>query len=367
MTTVSESVVSKTPMGADLAAGLDTLSLNQTITFTRYVRLVLPIDGFVFWVRADLVTGGALYNADRFNTVRFGQSPKMATPAETLVAKGSMHYATDTRQEEAENYAANRMVFTSEQEVIELNAIAEHETWIGEFDGRRFGFSSRSSWYRQSNLFHYVGFAVYPDMETQIIDSLAGFDSREVIVSNSLPAWLGLNGYASPYSLFSNPSLILYPAFLPPQNIAPPLATVRVMTDTTRALSMAPHIGKRTASHSQLCAERVRITLWGTRNFTAMDFVDCVNDYSLNTELFGMMAPAAMRDDPTRTQSELGIIAQKKVIEYDISYQQRRMRTLSMQKIKSAIINFAIDGVPFPPPPAIPAAIDFLPFIPGLG
>ena len=50
-------------MAAGLALGLETLSQNQTITFTRYHRLVLPMDGFVFWVKADLLTPSALLNS----------------------------------------------------------------------------------------------------------------------------------------------------------------------------------------------------------------------------------------------------------------------------------------------------------------
>ena len=42
-------------MKLDLAAGVDMLSIQQEITFTRYIRLVLPLDGYVFWVKADMV------------------------------------------------------------------------------------------------------------------------------------------------------------------------------------------------------------------------------------------------------------------------------------------------------------------------
>ena len=39
----------KTPMAAANAAGLDQVSYFQTITFTKYHRVVLPVDGFVDW------------------------------------------------------------------------------------------------------------------------------------------------------------------------------------------------------------------------------------------------------------------------------------------------------------------------------
>ena len=343
MATAEEAAaLGNTPIGADLQTGVDAISLNQTITFTKYVRLVLPLDGYVFWVKADMVGPSALYNAAAFNKAAFNQSQKTLIAAPTLVAKGSLHYASETRQDEAESYVVNRVVFTSEQEIQDLNEIAPDVLFIATFDdGVRFAFSSRSSFYRQADLWHYVGQAVYADMDTQIIDSMAGFDSRNVIVSNSLPAWLALNNYNPGYG-FGNPSLKLYPSFLVPDNLPPPYAAVHVAPETTRGLAMAPHLGKG-QSHSQLCAERVRITLWGTRNFNALDFVDCVNQYTLDTGNFGLMGTPVMRDEK-RTQAELLTIAMKKTVDFDISYQQTRINTIARKIISQAIPNFYVDG-----------------------
>ena len=44
-----------TPIGADLQTGVEAISIQQTVTFTKYVRLVLPLDGYVFWVAAPLL------------------------------------------------------------------------------------------------------------------------------------------------------------------------------------------------------------------------------------------------------------------------------------------------------------------------
>lgn len=341
MSTVDEATGAKTPLGSDLAAGVDTLSLNQQITFTRYTRLVLPLDGYVFWVRADMVAGSALYNRGGFNKFAPNQPPRTLVAAPTLIAKGSLHYASDIRQEESETYAANRVVFTSEQEVQDLNEIQPGTLYIAEFDGVRFAFSARGSFYKQADLFHYVGFAVYADMATQVIDRLSGFDSRAVVVSNSLPAWLGLNGYNPVYG-FGNPSLILYPSFLVPQNLEPPYGAVHIAQETTRAMAMAPTLASD-SSHSQLCAERVRVTLWGTRNFNALDFVDCVNQYSLDTGAFGLTNSPVPQDEK-RTQPELETIAMKKTILFDVSYNQARMNNIARQVITQAIPNFFVDG-----------------------
>ena len=341
MSTVEEAVGADTPLGSDLGEGVKTLALNQVIIFTKYVRLVLPLDGYVFWVKADLLGPSALFNKAGFNRVGYNQMPKTLVSAATCDATGSLHYATDIRQEEPETYAANRMVFTSLQEVKNLNFIAPDELWIGCFGDLKFAFSSRSSFYKQANLWHYVGFAVYPDMEPQIVDSLSGFNANDVIVSNSLPAWLALNGYEPVYG-FGNPSLMLFPSFLTPQNEPPPFAAVHVFPETTRALAAAPALTPN-SSHFQLCAERVRITLWGTRNKEALDFIDCVNQYSLDTKAFGLMNSPVPQDEK-RTQAEMATIAMKKTIIFEISYHQARINDVARQLILNVNPNFYVDG-----------------------
>lgn len=339
MATVDEAATARTPMGADLKTGVDQLSLNQTVTFTRYVRLVLPLDGWVFWVKADLVSRGALFNAMKFNAAAYNQSPKIVTPAATLVVQGSLHYATDTLQDEAETFGLNRVVFTSEQEVQDLNQVGPNELWIAEFDEIRFAFSVRSSFYKQSDLFHYVGTAVYPDMATQVVDSLKGFD-RSLVASNSLPAWLSLNGY-KPFYGYGNPSLTLYPSFLVPDNAPPPFAAVHV--DSTRALGATQRISP-VGTLTQLMADKVRITMWGTRNDSALDFVACVNQYSADYGVIGLMSQPALKDEK-RTQPELGTIAMKKTVDFEVSYYQQRINDVARQTILSAIPSYDIGGL----------------------
>ena len=52
-----------TPVHDALVAGVDVLAGPQEITFTPYVRIVLPIDGFVFYVNAALATPAVLATA----------------------------------------------------------------------------------------------------------------------------------------------------------------------------------------------------------------------------------------------------------------------------------------------------------------
>ncbi len=53
MVTAAESLNSKPPLGAALAAGLKTLSMDQTLSFSLYRRYVFPLDGMVYWIRVS--------------------------------------------------------------------------------------------------------------------------------------------------------------------------------------------------------------------------------------------------------------------------------------------------------------------------
>ena len=72
------------PLQSVLDLGLDTLSSGQEITFTQYVRVILPFDGFIFWVKADLLSKSALYNAYKYNQLVNNALPTVLEPAKTL-------------------------------------------------------------------------------------------------------------------------------------------------------------------------------------------------------------------------------------------------------------------------------------------
>jgi hypothetical protein len=61
MVSIAETMLSKPPLGAALAAGVQALSQNQEIAFSLYRRYVFPLDGMNYWVRvpssATLVSG----------------------------------------------------------------------------------------------------------------------------------------------------------------------------------------------------------------------------------------------------------------------------------------------------------------------
>jgi hypothetical protein len=331
MTGVDELFDSKTPMGSDLEAGVRAIALNQKIEFRLYARVVLPVDGFIFWVRVDVAAQGApaaLLTAAQQQALQ--QAESMGEAVEVI---GSLHYDGDVRQDEGELWSQNRVIFTSTEEVNDLREVGPDFMWIGEFETLRFAFSSLSGRYRQAGLWHYAGIAVYPDAGPNIIDDLSQF-SEDQVVSNSLPAWLALQTY-NPAWAFWRPAPAIFPSMTPPLNAAPPFVTVHVLPDSTQALTSAPTISRSTSSHQQLCEDTVRLTFWGMRNAAALDFVDMVYRYSLDTAAFGIMNQPAIRDDK-RGQSELGLVTMKKTIEFRVSYLQATMRNVAQQVIKSA-------------------------------
>jgi hypothetical protein len=311
-----EALAARTPLGSTLAAGVDQISEQQQITFTLYNRVVLPLDGYVFYVKV--------------------------TPVQIITASGSLHYSTDTHQEETENLTINSVVFTSEEDVGDFNTVAPNQVYIATFDGIRFAFNSRAMLYKQAQLFHYRGNAIYPDIGPQVVDDASSLDPTRVIVSNSLPLWLAINAFEPPNPAigFANP-VTMFPSFLVPQNIAPPWASVDIQTDPNMAGLMSAPLLASDLSHYQLVTERVKITLYGLRNDQALTFIDCINQYSLAFNTFGIMNVPVPRDEK-RIQSELSTIAQKKSVEFEINYYQSTARNVARQLIETVNETFII-------------------------
>ncbi|CAM5998813.1 unnamed protein product [Sphagnum balticum] len=329
-------------MGADNALGLNTVSYNQTVTFTKYVKVILPIDGFVYWIKADQINEGALLNALPINSPPpLDTSASLGSLANTVIAPGSIHITTRKMMEESEVYAISDVHFTSEIPIHEgFHAIGPNCIYIGEFGSTAempktllFAFTSSSSFYRQENLWHYRGDAVYPWMASQVINSIDGLLSTTQVVSNSLPAFMKLNNYV-PFYGFGN-SIPLYPSLLIDPNIKPPYGGIHIIPASTVAIGAAP-ILSRHDSHFQLARERVRITLYGCNNELALRFLDCLYQYSQDYNYIGFADSPIIKDEKVG-QTELSVIAMKKSIEFDVNYNQQQMRNLSRQLINQCV------------------------------
>ena len=332
MASAVEAAQAKSQLGSGLAQGVETISGNEQITFTLYVKLVLPLDGYVFWVNASLLTDSALFNASQYNALLYNNYPE-GVPPRQLVAKGSFHFSSDVQMLEDRQSVFNHTIFTSLVEISDFNLINPQFMYVAEYEGMKFAFNRRENFYKQADLYHYRGDALYSVMDTQLIDTMTGFDTTSVIVSNSLPIWLALNQFFP-----------MYPSYLVDQNIPPVYAAVDITPANTIALQDFPLLDPD-SNPWQLVKDTVKITIYGIRNHEALNFVQYILDYSRNTDNIGLMNMPVMRDEKM-TQSELGILAQKKTITFEVSYYQTTVNNIARRLIEEAFISITPSTIP---------------------
>lgn len=308
---IDEASTAPGPLAAALQAGVNSLSQNQAITFKQYTKTVLSPDGSVFWV---------------FN----------GTSADFT---GSLHYITDRQQDEDQTVAMNRFIFTALEEVTALNRVSPTTMWIGTWTvddtNIQIAFADRGPFYKQADMWHYGGYAVFPALASQLVESA---DSLPVgpIVSNSLPIWLAQNTAAP-----------VYPSFLVPDNIEPPYIAAHIDPSHTEPLGAFPILGLPGVPQpnsgtapiyafptSQLMRDRVRLTLYGFTNQQAIQYLNNLVDASL-ADTFGFCTSPVIRDDK-RTQAEIAALAMKKTIEFDASYYQGTADAFARRYILSA-------------------------------
>ncbi|EPN8209667.1 hypothetical protein ACT3PL_004495 [Yersinia enterocolitica] len=295
----------QTELNAALTQGLDDISLSEVVTFTKYIRKVLPLDGFVFWVKASILTDDTDPEPD------------------TVDVKGYLHLTTETIQDDEQLYDRNVVTFTAQSDIDPFNDIGSDVLYIGEFYGIQFSFSRRTGLNEPANLYHYTGEAVYPHMRSQIINSAEDIDLTDVVVSSSLPIWLGLNQY-----------MPMYPAMLSIQNISPPFATVRCSNVTPVAGSF--YLDEKNNQY-QLVSEDVTISVTGLRNAAIEDFLRYMQQYTISDDAeMGIMNIPVVQDERV-TQNELNVIAMRKTIKFKINYYQQRMRNVARKLVISVI------------------------------
>ena len=81
---IAEAFESQSPLQGPLDSGLETISNSQTVTFVQYVKLILPLDGYVFWVRSDLVSSEALCNCYNCSTQQVKPTFPYINPTEAV-------------------------------------------------------------------------------------------------------------------------------------------------------------------------------------------------------------------------------------------------------------------------------------------
>ena len=321
MPKITESANALSQGPSDVTA-LQILSLDQTITFVQYTRYVLPLDGFVFWLKTQ-----------------------------SIDVNGSLHVSIAKKQNEDETVAVNKVVFTTGTAIQKFNDIKSNTIWVGGFHDIRFAFTRSDAHYKSAKLFHYVGDAVYPALANLLVDNGDQLPLSTLVVSNSLPMWLALVAYTPVWLQPPNPLVTLYPSYAVPDNLRPPYGVVHIEPTGTRALGAAPLLGPTRprgsaalgtvdgttpdSSHWQLTADQVRVTLYGLTSQEALDFHDLVFQYSYDMDYMGIMNVPIVVDEK-RTQPELGILAMKKTIHFEVSYYQSRVNTAARQLVEKA-------------------------------
>lgn len=292
-----------------LQAGLRTIDQDQTITFVKYTRRILPYDGYVFWVLSTEL------------------DPNTKSPV--VKVDGSLHYFTDQKQELAHTIAYQNVIFTTANMIADFNNMQPDEIYFGDFQDFKFSFSSHKNFYEQAGLWHYEGQAIYPQMHSQIIDDVQVFNQMGVIVSNSLPVWLAMNQFCP-----------VYPSFLVAENIRPPYIAVHIDEDSTEFAQPIPLLNCE--GTWQLATDNVKLVVYGFDNKSIQAYIQYVISTSLGGA-FGIMDAGIGVSDGKSIQSELNTLAQQKFIELQVSYNQHAVYDAAIRYITSVLpISLAI-------------------------
>lgn len=285
-----------------LQEGLRLLSKNQTIRFTKYIRHILPADGFVFWVKASLLKNKKPHCID---------------------IEGSLHQAINQEMLIDETPAATSILFSTFKEIDPLKEINPTEIWLGEYKGSLFSFNRVGNYYSQANEYHYSGDAVYPAFYSQIINDIKELDLTSQVVSNSMPFFLLLNDFP------------IYPSYLVPANIKPPYAVIDIQQSIPVNYGM---IYNEMTNGSQTMTDNVILTLYGIRHNQAIDFIENMRIKYFTDGFPGILNKPVPLDEK-RPQSEINAIAQKKQIELKVTYSLERINNLAINLIESIKTN----------------------------
>ncbi|WP_321868609.1 hypothetical protein [Paraburkholderia tropica] len=336
-----------TTMHDSLVGGLKELSGNQQVTFREYQKYVLPADGYVFWFPSG---------------------------APDVVVEGSLHYIVQQSQEVDQSRGINNVIFTAQESCSALNSIGKDRLLIGTLpkgmDNQgadfKFAFNQRGSYYQTADLHHYTGTAVWPTMETQILESAADLPTSKIL-SNSIPLFMALagpQGAGIQPSWLPNASYTVYPEYLAEENAAPPYIAVEIRnTESLQIQAYRYNRADGTAARDQLVKDTVALHLWGFNHIQATQYLDYLlwffETYGGSVDSMGLMSEPFIRDS-VAIQSELNTRSQKKVIELKVSYYQSAALVSSMKLIEqttpfitveaaNATVN--IEGKSVPPDP----------------
>ena len=351
MATITEA--SQQSGSSDKAAGLigaiALISGEQTYTFDLYKRVVLPLDGYVFWIKATELPNyigrkglSALYKRTMFGTTLYDALSLEVdlTPEQmqrySFSINGSLHLSQEISQDPDTTYVNQQISFTTKTQINPFESVAPNEMYIVTIpNGARVAFGNQNNRYSLAGLWHYHGKAVYSTMATQIVDNVAKIQPNQQIVSNSLPYWLAL----------STPSIPVYPSFLSPKNLTPPYVTADIKQ--TEGIAGYP-LYNDNLDQGQLVTDTIEFTMYGLNNDAALDFQLAVLSNSENGEYGIQNVPVPV--DVKVNQTEFQVIAQKKTMTVQVDYYQYRTRQFARRLITKATIKLTPIPHNFPVP-----------------
>jgi hypothetical protein len=308
MAILSEATNTPSQLASALAAGVESISDNQQVSFTRYSRFVSPLDGFIFWINTSL----------------------------SVAYSGSLHQTIDQHQEEDETIAVNHIVFTSTAEITQFNLISSDTlfvgTWVSDGVTVQVVFNEATSVYRQAGLWHYVGDAVYPALQAQLVQSDFRYSGCSDCIEQ--PPHLAVSKFfRAGLSIVSGPVKCRSAIHRAHVDSTEPLGQFMVLTWPSPIGS-----GMNELSSNQLMQDRVQLTLYGFNNQTAIQYLASLVQYSINTDAFGFCNSPAIKDEK-RIQSEISAIAMKKKIDITASYYQSTANALAQRLIVQAALS----------------------------
>jgi hypothetical protein len=307
------------------------------------------LPGEIFSIPANPGNGvwvNAISTGHKFSCVLNGPNEQSDLPLSVGI-KGSLHYSAMTEQEEAATRTTNEIIFTSLSEVQLFNVVSPNQLYVATYRGIQFAFSARGPYYQQADLYHYVGKNLFSTHDYHLIEDPSTF-VPDLLVSNSLPLWLNMNGYVSPYQGFQCP-IRLYPSYLVNDNLEPPFCSVHIEeTDSLGFPDFGPHY-----EQNQLCRDRVRITSYGANNNLMQTLLAFILQYSEDYSIIGM-ANIPVISDEKEPQPEFQILVSKKKITFEVNYYQSQVRNIVRKMIKNAVCYFYVSDVSVSPPVPIP-------------
>jgi len=290
-----------------LFEGYQQLSGNQKITFTRYVSKILPIDGWHFWVKAELLDG----ETEPFNKV----------------VSGTLHQSVNQTQEATKSNAITSIILTVNQPIDLLKEVNQESMWLGEYDGSKFSFNIQNAFYDNANQFHYAGDAVYIENSDAFIDDINDLNLDDTVITNCIPLFIALNDQVQ-----------IYPAFLNPTNLKPPYATIEVKQTT----GVAAGITFNEFDDSKLMQwDKVELSIFGLRKKQLSDFLKYLTTKQLETEAFGIYWLPSIQNENI-PQSEVNILTNKKVLSFDVNYVIEDIRNAATAFIENIFVDFFV-------------------------